>query len=144
MLIYSTLKESFRIVFEQDNTISLNQREQAFLAENKEVCIEVSEELEYLNFGFLEEYVESIVEPSGLKVRLVKEGEKKKAAEITVMNDEKRKKLDEFQFSAPLFQVSGTLFLRTDYEDSAKGLKGVCIKGQFTPRSERTPFRLRF
>lgn len=138
MLLYSTLKESFRIVFEQDNTISLNQRERAFLAENREVCIEVSEELEYLNFGFLEEYVESIVEPSGLKVRLVSEGKAKKDALITVMNDEKRKQLDEFQFSGPLFQISGTLFLRADYEDSAKGLKGVCVKGQFTENEKKT------
>lgn len=138
MLLYSTLRESFRIVFERDNTISLNQRERAFIAQNEEVRIEVSEELEYLNFGFLKEYLDSVVEPSGLNIRLVKAGEKKKDAVITVMNDEKRKKIEEFQFTAPLFQVSGTLFLRSDYKESGRELKGICLKDQFTEEEKKT------
>lgn len=137
MLLYSTLKESFHIVFEKDETLSLNQQERAFLAEHEEITMQVSEELQHLDPGFLKEYLDSVAEPSGLRFRLTKEEGGTSDAVLTVMNDEKRKAIDEFQLTAPLFQVAGTVFLRSGYDDSGKSLKGVCIKGQFTEDEKR-------
>lgn len=139
MLFYSAADESFRIVPDYDKQVTLNQREKQFVMETQEIRLQVSEELEYLNSGFLDEYVNSVINLSGLTVRMVRQGEKADAA-LVMVTDEKREQIDRIQFTAPLFQISGTLFLNQNYDRTKKELKGICIKGQFTEEEKKDIF----
>lgn len=138
MLLYSSASDSFRIVFHQNETLSLTQREKAFLQEKKEIRIAVSRELTYLHTGFLKEYINSIMEPCGANIHLVETGTQNADAEIATVDDKRRKEIERMQFTAPLFQISGTLFLSVDYDKSKKWLTGVCVTGQFTEEEKKT------
>lgn len=139
MIFYSTADGSFRIVPDYDKHVTLNQREKQFIAETGEIRLKVSEELEYLNSEFLAEYINSVVNLSGLKVRMVRQGEEADAA-LVMVTDEKREQIGRVQFTAPLFQISGTLFLNKSSDHAKKELKGVCIKGQLTKKEQNTIF----
>lgn len=139
MIFYSAADESFQIVPDYDKQVTFNQREKQFITETREIRLKVSEELEYLNSGFLAEYVNSVIKLSGLKVRMVGQDEEADAA-LVMVTDEKREQIGKVQFTAPLFQISGTLFLNKSYDRTQKKLRGVCIRGQFTEKEKKTIF----
>ena len=138
MVLYSAVSDSYRISPDKENNLALNQSELRFVTEKKKVILTVSKELDYLQKGFLEEYIQSIAEPSGLRIKLVEQDEKEADARIVVVDDVLRRQLDEISFTAPLFQVTGTMFINQESSSAKKILQGICIKGQFTDEEKRT------
>lgn len=138
MVLYSAVSDSYRISPDKENNLALNQSELRFVTEKKKVILTVSKELDYLQKGFLEEYVQSIAEPSGLRIKLAEQDEKEADARIVVVDDVLRRQLDEISFTAPLFQVTGTMFINQESSSAKKILQGICIKGQFTDEEKRT------
>ncbi|MCO7120874.1 ATP-binding protein [Ihubacter massiliensis] len=138
MVLYSAVSDSYRISPDKENNLALNQSELRFVTEKKRVILTVSKELDYLQKGFLEEYIQSIAEPSGLRIKLVEQDEKEADARIVVVDDVLRRQLDEISFTAPLFQVTGTMFINQESSSAKKILQGICIKGQFTDEEKRT------
>lgn len=138
MVLYSAVSDSYRISQDKENNLALNQSELRFVTEKKKVVLAVSEDLNYLQKGFLEEYVQSIAAPSGLRVELAQQEDKEADAQIVVVDEALRKRLDEVSFTAPLFQVTGTMFVNQESSSAKKILLGVCLKGQFTEEEKRT------
>lgn len=138
MLLYSAVSGSYRITADKETKPALNQTELQYIQENKKVVIEVSEELTYLGKGFLRDYIGSITEDAGLKVKIVSEGEEKVDARLVAVDDELRNQIDEVKFTAPLFQTTGTLFVNENSDQEKRMLKGVCVKGQFSDTEKRT------
>ncbi|MCQ4636000.1 ATP-binding protein [Anaerovorax odorimutans] len=138
MVFYSAASDSYRISPDKSSKLPLNQMELHYIKEKKEAVLAVSEDLEYLQKGFLQEYIQSIMAPSGLGIRLVKKGQEAADAEIVLVDEELRAQIDEVNFTAPLFQITGTLFVNHGSSLSKKSLTGVCIKGQFTNEEKRT------
>lgn len=138
MLLYSTASDSFRIIHKQESDLNLSHSERQFAAKKKTVVLRVSEELQYLNNGFLEEYARSILEPSGLGVEIVEGGEKKADAELVIVDDDLRKEIDRIQFTTPLMQINTTLYLSEGYDASKKNMTGVYLKDTFSEEEIKT------
>lgn len=138
MLLYSTASDSFRVSYKEQDTLNLSKSEESFAAKKKKVVLAVSEDLQYLNQGFLAEYIQSIMEPSGLAVELVDEDNSKADGRLVIVDDYLRKQIDKIQFTKPLMQINTTLYLSQYYDQSKDVLEGVCIKGTVSHEEKRT------
>lgn len=137
MILYSSAAASFRTKPSKTEELSLNQQELHYVGTKKTVTISVPENLQYLNHGFLQEYVSSIIEPSGLKANLVTGDKKDADASIVIVEEKHRKNIDEKVFTAPLLSVTGSIFIheKRTFEDN---LTGVAIKNQFSEDEKKT------
>lgn len=139
MLLYSLSTESFRITSKEEAHLSLNQKERRFIAQKKEVILKIDNELSYFDTGFLETYLADVFAPSGLKVKVIKNAEKKADASLVLVNKSYRSQTDTMQFTAPLFRITGSLFIRTGVsKDPERALKGVSVKSQFSKEEKKT------
>lgn len=138
MILYSTDSDSFRVTFHAGDNLNLSKSEEEYVAEKKNVVLSVSENLEYMEQGFLKEYLDTIVEPSGLKVQLATSGSGKTDGTLTIVTEERRREIDAYQFTAPLFQVRGTLYVSRKFNESQGFLKGVCVKNAILPEEQQT------
>lgn len=127
MIIISASRDSFRVNVQKDIPLMLSQSEKQFIAKKDVLYIAVSEKLQYLNHEFLEEYIEDVLEQSGLKILLVDENDPKADCEIDVVTESLRKKVDHISFTTPLLQITGTMFVREQYKDQKP--KGSYING---------------
>lgn len=134
MIVYSATEGSFRIHSRQnEKPAAFSQTELRFAAQKKVITLEVDERLEYFEKGFLTDYLNSIFKDSGLKADLKESGEKTDAS-LVVMNERLREQRK--AFTAPLFQIKGSIFLCSDLSSEKKSLQGVCVKGQFSEKEE--------
>lgn len=111
VVILVGVKDSFRVSLNPGKELTLN-REQQQLIENRDIIkIYVEKDLRYLDEEFLQDYLQSIAEPTRLKIRVVTDPGENIDGTLNVVTDRLREKADELQISAPLFQVKGGLFV---------------------------------
>lgn len=136
MIVYSGTTDNFRVRSEDTGKgVTFNQSELRFAAEKKVVSLEVDGRLQSFETGFLTDYLNSLLEDSGLTVKLEESGEQTDAS-LVVMNEQLRE-TDSAAFTAPLFQIRGSIFVRADLDSEKESLRGVCVKGQFNEKEEK-------
>lgn len=142
LILMITSRDSFHIAAKKESSLNLNQMEQSFLEKRDNVKLYVSPELQYLELDFLQEYVRSVLKPLGLKLEITTEEKEATTADgyLAEMTDEIREQVDDMQYSSPLFQTTGTLFVRQDLEYGRKAesyLKGIIVRAPLTERQRK-------
>lgn len=140
MLFYSITSETFHVSFKADQKPELNERELVFVEQKKQINIAVDEELGFFPDTFLKEFMSRVFEPSGLEIKVLENSREEDAdAALVVANEDSRAKSSDMIFTAALFQLTGSLFVKAEDELPETGsLKGVCVKDQFTKEEKRS------
>lgn len=127
-LVWVTVKsDPVNINAKSHEAVTFSNTEKAYLAEKDQLQIVLSDDLDYMEQGFLAEYLQSVLEPSGLHVRIA-EGDAD--AQLVIMDDVLRSKTDVYQFTAPILQTEASLFVSDEYEQGT--LSGVYVKGELS------------
>lgn len=135
ILIYSGTTDSVKIISSEKEKVTFNQRERALIREKKTITLRIDERLSYFDTGFLEDYLNSVLDVSGLRVRIT-DNPKNADAALAVVDGALREQEKNMDFTSPLFQVEGSLFVRTD-ADTSRRLDGICLKGMLTDEEKR-------
>lgn len=118
--------------------IKLNSNETRYAEKNDVITAYVDEDLGYLvgdgDNGFLQDYMNDIISPSGLRMVFVKD-EKAADCSITVITDEIRYGNEEISYTSPILQIEGTLFV---YNGSGYAQEGKGIAMEDRIKSSRT------
>ncbi len=130
VLLHAFHAASYKVASPKDDKTALTQSERKFVKEKETVYVSVDEELSCFEPGFLADYMNAIVEPVGLQVEILQDGAKNADVKLAIADEENRSKIDETQFTAALFQVTGSLFVRKDLKEGKTELQGICAKGQ--------------
>lgn len=138
VLLHASDVSSYKVTSPQKNQTTLTRSEREFVKEKQKVRVSVDEELAYFQPGFLAEYMNAIVEPVGLEIEILPAQEKGADARMAAADSETRSQIDEIQFTASLFQVTGSLFVRKELERGKAPLQGICVKGQFTDTEKKS------
>lgn len=140
---------SYKVGLSQKNKTTLTRSERQFVKEKRTVRVAVDKDLTYFASGFLEDYMESILQPVDLKVEVLQDQEKRADAVLAAVDEEARSQVDHIQFTAALFQIKGSLFIRKGLKTDKETFQGLCVKGQFTDTDKKRlsyggkPVRLR-
>lgn len=133
-LIFITVKSDPLNVFSsRESNLNLSNTEQSYIQEKGQINVYISSNLDYMDKGFLEEYLKSIIEQSDLKMNFVKVKSKSDIS-LVVMDDNLRKQTDKYLFTAPVMQSKGSIFINQDYESGI--LKGVCEKNSLSEKNQ--------
>lgn len=101
---------------------ALTTQERAYLEEHETITIRVEQDLQYLleenGGGYLKEYMERVLQPTGLKVRFTADEDVRADGRLVIVTDAVRSDHGDDVYTSPLFQVEGALFLKkgTDAE----------------------------
>lgn len=129
---------SYKVEPPHKGKTTLTRSEQRFAKEKQTVRVSIDKELAYFEPGFLEDYMDSIMRPVGLEVEILPNKEKDADAVLAAADEESRSKIDQIQFTAALFQVKGSLFIRNNLDHGKERFQGICVKGQFTDQEKRS------
>lgn len=120
LCIYGMDKRSTDIGEKNTADLEFNNAELRYVDKNDEIKIYVDDELRYLagdgKEGYLEDYLGKIFESVGLKPVLITENAKKSSADcrLVIVTDKVRNNRDGENYTTPLFQMEGAMFLRDD------------------------------
>lgn len=137
MIVYSGASNSFKVDSAESKKVAFNQQERTFIHNADTIVLKTDERLDCFDLPFLQQYLNSVMETSGLTVRLEREPSQKVDAELVVVDDALREKTETMAFTAPLFQVRGSLFVQSG-SDFQKSLRGVGLKGMFSKQEKKT------
>lgn len=129
---------AYKVTLPQKSKITLTRDERRFVKEKQTVRVAVDKELAYFEPGFLEDYMDSILRPVGLKAEIPQNQETRADAVLAAADEEARSQIDHIQFTAALFQIKGSLFVRKDLKKGKEMLRGTCVRGQFTSTEKKS------
>lgn len=133
-LIFITVKSDPLNVFSsRESKINLSNTEKAYIQEKKQINVYISSDLGYIDKGFLEEYLQSIIQPSNLEMKFVNR-QANSDISLVVMDDDLRKQTEQYLFTAPVMQSKGSIFINQDYESGI--LRGVCEKNSLSEKDQ--------
>ncbi len=149
ILLRAFSDSSYKVAPPQKSKITLTRSEQQFVKEKQTVRVAVDKELAYFESHFLEDYMDAIMRSVGLEVEILQDQETGADAVLVAADQETRSQIDQLQFTAALFQIKGSLFVRKDLKQDQEAFQGICVKGQFTSTEKKSlsyggkPVRLR-
>ncbi len=112
-----------------ESKVELNSKESEYAEKHGEIKIYVDEDLRYLTGkgkkGFLQEYMNDILSVSGMKTSIVKT-EEDADCRIAVITDDIRENSDEINYTSPVLQIEGALFIY-DGKEKVKADQGVMM-----------------
>ncbi len=122
-------KQDSRIMPPKGTALTFTGEDGRYLREHEEVKIFVEEGLQYLigdqKGGYLQDYLGTVLEPSGLKPVLLT-GEEGADCSLRVVTTQLRESVKGENFTSPLFQIEGHLFVR-DKQSLADPMQ-VCVQ----------------
>lgn len=140
--IYGAKSSDIDIKAVREASAELNSSEKAYISRHDSISIYVDEDLRHLmgdgERGFLQDYMNDILEPAGMKAELTF-SPKEADCRLAVITETLRAKGDEIEYTSPVFQMEGALFIR-DGADTSGGLTGVAVK----ERSDAIPDKLTY
>lgn len=113
-----------------------NKRQKEYIEKNQVAGIYVDEELSYLAVEnedcFLKDYTEKLLSPSGLSVDITTNRDESDC-DLYVVTKEIRDKSNDINFTAPLFQVEGKLYIKDGYDKKPK-LSGAAMEDRLSEK----------
>lgn len=135
MILYSVSKDAYQVKDQDTEGIRFNQSQRTYLKQQDTVYLAVPENLQYLNRGFLEEYMNDLAAPSGMTIKLTEKENQETQGRIAIVTDKLRKQVDQYHFTTPILQIKGGMFIdQKSSKSSLKQLKGIAIKGQLNEK----------
>lgn len=141
IFVLITTKDSFRIEMGKEEPLVMNRQEKQFVENHNSITLHVDKDLHYLGIDFLQEYIQMIMNPTGLKVKLSEGNPKHMDGSIQIVTDQLRKQVGDIYFSAPVIQTSGSMFVRKELlhdRESKTILDGVMIQDYLTTHQLKT------
>ncbi len=116
LCMYIIGQQDRRLSPEHHTEVSLSAADRAWLAEHESIKIYVEPQLQFLigdeDGGYLPQYLEGVLAPVGLRPAFVRDDPAKADASLYVITREVRGQMQGKQYTAPLFQMEGGLFVR--------------------------------
>ena len=117
---------------ENNYSAEFNKSEKEYIKEHNNITVYVDESLQYLiadnEKGFLQDYINSLLNASGMKIKLTKD-EEAADCRLMVITGKIRKNSDAIIYTTPIFQVAGKLYIKNEYDDK-NSLSGVVMPGR--------------
>ena len=140
--------------FGRNRELNFSGHQQAYIAEHESVTIAVDDELTHLlgtgEQGYLEDYLTQVFAPAQIRPVFItdeqpssgvrEDGTESADCRLSLITQEVRAENTGRVYTAPLFQIEGSLFVRKSADDDAH-LQAVIMEGRL---SERKLQRLRF
>lgn len=130
IVIYGVKHNDVDIKAVWEPSAELNSSEKEYIRDHDRITIYVDEDLRHLmgdgEKGFLQDYLKDIFGPAGINPELTySQGEAD--CRLAVITEEMREKADEIEYTSPVFQIEGAIFIR-DGADTSGRLTGIAVK----------------
>lgn len=112
----------------QTTSPEFSQRDRVYMQEHDTIRIYVDEELRYLlgggEGGYLQDYMEQVLRPAGIRAEFLTDPHAKADGVLRVITPTLRAELQGKSYTSPLFQMEGALFVRNDSRTSVETAAG--------------------
>lgn len=121
-IICFTFVEDMNEIDEHENyEAKFNQAEKNYINDHNVIDLYIDESLDYLKEGecrgFINEYINKLLTPSGMTVDVVSDEDKADCC-LMLITDDVRMDNDTINYTPPVFQERGKLYIRNDYMTS--------------------------
>ena len=135
-IFYSVIQEENNTAKNKNYVVEFNRAQKEYLDKNPVTGIYVDEELSYLTVergnGFLKDYTEKLLSPAGLHIDIKTNRDDADCA-LYVVTEDIRERSNSINFTAPLFQVEGKLYIR-DGCDKKTRLTGAAMADRLSEK----------
>lgn len=120
-----------------ETEISLSAADGAWLDEHETISIYVEPQLQFLiggeEGGYLQQYLQEVLKPVGIRPNFVTEEDTEADAGLYAVTSKRRQDMQGKNFTSPLFQMEGALFVRRG-EDGGNPLRTVVLNERMSAK----------